>query len=131
MRKNYIYICAINKLISYSKPNEIGKYQKPKGALLDSSYKRYLCWENEILKHEKIITGILTMAVSHILLLINVSLDKISSLSLVMQFQKKNKINIEMLLKTEERRPIESSNVYWKMFLRYLEWKMSCSFIWL
>ena len=32
------------------------------------------------------------MAVSHIMLLINMSLDKISSVSLMMQFQKKKSI---------------------------------------
>ena len=52
-KKNCVYICGINKLISYSKLNEIGKYQKPKCALLDPSYKKYSCWENEILKHGK------------------------------------------------------------------------------
>lgn len=42
-KKNCVYICGINKLISYSKLNEIGKYQKPKDALLDPSYKKYSC----------------------------------------------------------------------------------------
>ena len=51
------------------------------------------------------------MAVSHIMLLINMSLDKISSISLMMQFQKKNKINIKILLKTQERKPIRSDHI--------------------
>ena len=51
------------------------------------------------------------MAVSHIMLLINMSLDKISSISLMMQFQKKNKINIKILPKTQERKPIRSDHI--------------------